>query len=141
MTVSSFAGSGDVRAPATAGYRPGECNIGPAEIRRRRMVGHAGLVITLAVFLGLVLTDAPAVARLLLILPAAASASGHLQAWLRFCAGFGSRGIFNFGALGESTTVVDSGARTADRRRARQIGVLALAIGMVVGVLATFLRI
>ena len=44
MTISTFALQiGD----ASSEYRPGVCNIGPAEIARRRMAGHVGLVATL----------------------------------------------------------------------------------------------
>ena len=97
------------------------------------MAGHVGLVATLAVLAVLIFIGAPPITRLVAILPAAASASGYLQAWLKFCAGFGSRGIFDFGALGQATDVADEAARAMDRRRARQIGLWALAIGVVVG--------
>ena len=47
MTTSTFASTS--RAPdATASYRPGVCNIGPAEITRRRMAGHVGLILARA---------------------------------------------------------------------------------------------
>lgn len=138
MTISTFAFAS--RTPdVTATYRPGVCNIGPAEIARRRMAGHVGLIATLVVLAAVIAIDAPPVFRLVAILPAAASASGYLQAWLKFCAGFGSRGIFNFGALGEATAVVDDEARRKDRPRAREIGLAALAIGVVVGVAAALL--
>ena len=80
--------------------------------------------------------DAPPLARLFLVLPAAAAASGYLQAWLKFCAGFGSRGIFNFGPVGDTQQVVDEEARARDRARANRIGLASLAIGVAVGVLA-----
>jgi hypothetical protein len=112
------------------------CNIGPAEIRRRRRAGHAGLVTTVVVLLVLVAVQAPQAARLVIALPAAVAASGYLQARLRFCAGFGSRGIFNFGPLGTTEAVIDEAARARDRARARQIGAASLAIGLVIGVLA-----
>ena len=135
MTLSTFASAGNVSGE----YQPGVCNIGPAEIARRRMAGHVGLIATLGVLAILILIGAPPVTRLLVILPAAVSASGYLQAWLKFCAGFGSRGIFNFGTVGETTPVADAEARTMDRRRSRQIGLSALAIGVVVGTVAVFL--
>lgn len=135
MTTWTFASAS--RTPdAAATYRPGLCNIGPAEIARRRMAGHVGLIATLVLLAALIAIGAPPVFRLVAFVPAAASASGYLQAWLKFCAGFGSRGIFNFGALGESTAVADDVARTQDRRRARQIGLAALAIGVTVAVAA-----
>ncbi len=82
---------------------------------------------------------APPLARLLVAIPAAMAASGYLQAWFRFCAGFGSRGIFNFGALGETHEVIDAEARARDRSRARQIGLASLAIGVAVAIVATLL--
>lgn len=120
-------------------YQPGVCNIGPAEIRRRRMAGHVGTLVTAAGFIGLVALDAPPIARLILILPAAGAASGYLQARLKFCAGFGARGVFNFGSLGTWTTVTDRDALARDRRRSREIGAMALGIGVAVGVGAALL--
>jgi hypothetical protein len=117
-------------------YEPGVCNIGPAEIARRRRAGHVGTVVTLVVLGVLVVIDAPPLARFVLALPAAAAASGYLQAWLHFCAGFGSRGIFNFGALGQTREVKDPTARARDRARARQIGAASLGIGVGVALAA-----
>ena len=120
-------------------YQPGVCNIGPDEIRRRRNVGHVGLVATVGLLGALLWLDAPPLARLLVALPATISASGYLQARLRFCAAFGSRGIFNFGTLGENGQVSDPVALARDRARARQIGLASLAVGAVVGIAAALL--
>ena len=73
-------------------YQPGVCNIGPAEIARRRRSGHVGVLASVVLLVLLVAIDAPPLARLLVALPAAGAASGYLQAWFHFCAGFGSRG-------------------------------------------------
>ncbi|MFI5292650.1 MAG: hypothetical protein ACHQ02_07265 [Candidatus Limnocylindrales bacterium] len=120
-------------------YRPGVCNIGPEEIRRRRRAGHVGLIATVVLLAVLVAVGAPPLARLLVAIPAAMAASGYLQAWFKFCAGFGSRGIFNFGALGETHEVIDAEARARDRARARQIGLASLAIGVALAIIATLL--
>jgi hypothetical protein len=136
MTVSSFTFDA---AEASGEYRPGVCNIGTAEIARRRMAGHTGLAATIGLLALLVVIDAPPVARLLLVLPATISTSGYLQARLRFCAGFGSRGIFNFGSVGETAPVVDADARALDRRRSGQISLASLAVGIAVGAVATLL--
>jgi hypothetical protein len=138
MSHTSFAATAPPPV-AELRYEPGVCNIGPAEIARRRRAGHVGVIATIGLLAILVALDAPPLARLLLTLPAAVAASGYLQAWLRFCAGFGSRGISNFGALGESETVVDPEARARDRRRARQIGLASLVVGLSVGVTAAIL--
>ena len=103
------------------------------------MAGHVGLIATLVVLAVLIVIGAPPVTRLVAILPAAVSASGYLQARLKFCAGFASRGIFNFGVLGQATGVADDEARALDRRRARQITFWSIATGVVVGVVAMLL--
>ena len=120
MTLSTFtAGGAFETSVAGTEYRPGACNIGPAEIARRRRAGHVGLLATVVSLGVLVAIDAPPAARLIVGLPAAVAASGYLQARLRFCAGFGSRGVFNFGPLGQTQEVADDDARALDRSRAR----------------------
>lgn len=121
------------------GYEPGVCNIGPAEIARRRRAGHAGLAVTVVLFAVLVALGVPHWARLVLIVPAAGSASGYLQAWLHFCAGFGSQGVHNFGPLGTTQVVADRQARALDRLKSLRIGLASLAIGLAVGVVAALM--
>jgi hypothetical protein len=133
MTFTSFAAAG--RAPTAApDYVPGVCNIGTTEIRRRRRAGHVGLLATIGLLALLIGLGAPPIARLLVIAPATIAASGYLQAWLRFCAGFGEIGVFNFGESEDRVTVTDDDARAADRRRARQISSASFAIAVLVGV-------
>lgn len=141
MTERSLASGAEMQFVPSPDYQPGVCNIGPAEIRRRRMAGHVGLVASLAVLAVLVVTDAPAVMRLLVILPAAVSASGYLQAHVRFCANYGWRGIFNTGEIGAAVRVADRQALAADRRMALRIGLGSLAIGLVAGLAAVALPI
>ena len=143
MTRSAFAAPGMPGEPiAGLEYRPGICNIGPAEIARRRRAGHVGLAVTIVVLVALVAIGAPPLARIVVALPAAAAASGYLQAWFRFCAGFASRGVFNFGPLGQTELVADVAndeARRRDRSRATQIGLASLAIGVAAGIAAFLL--
>jgi hypothetical protein len=123
--------------PATAvEYRPGVCNIGPAEIARRRRAGHVGTVTTLVLWAMLAARGSPPRTRLLVALPASAAATGYLQARLRFCAGFGALGVFNFGPLGKTHAIADPEARERDRRMAMRIGLASLAIGLAVGIAA-----
>ena len=124
--------------PETA-YQPGVCNIGPAEIAARRRSGHVGVIATLVVFAILVAIGAPPIARLLLAIPAAVAASGYLQARAKFCAGFGSRGVFNFGKLGSTQRIDDPEARSLDRRRAIRISLASFAIGLAVAIAAVLL--
>ncbi|HEV7200832.1 MAG TPA: hypothetical protein VGO32_08530 [Candidatus Limnocylindria bacterium] len=124
---------------APAEYQAGVCNIGPEEIARRRRAGHFGAAITVGLLIGLIALGAPPLLRLVVFLPAAAAASGYLQAWLKFCAGFGRLGVYNFGRVGPMTPVTDDASRAADRRKATQIGVASGLIGLVVAVIAVLL--
>lgn len=140
MPIASFAS--DTRpgvSPAAAPYLPGVCNIGPAEIARRRRVGHVGLVVSIALLVALVALGVPPWVRLLVALPATLAAAGYLQAWLRFCAGFGFLGVINFGEVGRVDEVSDPASRARDRTRALQIGLASLAIGAAVGLAAVLL--
>jgi hypothetical protein len=143
MTLSSLVAATPVPTPAArtsdSEYRPGMCNIGPAEISRRRRAGHIGLIVTAVVFVVLVAAHVPPLARLIVGLPAAGAAAGYLQAIFKFCAGFASRGIFNFGELGRTEPVQDPDARARDRNRANQILVGSLAVGIVVALVAVAL--
>jgi hypothetical protein len=140
MTLARSAATAPASPPATGtGYVPGVCNIGPQEIARRRRAGHIGLLGTVVLFAILAVAGAPPTLRLLLAIPAILAASGYLQAWFRFCAGFGSRGIFNFGPVGPVEPVPDAEARKRDRVRAWQIGLASLAVGVAVAVIAVVL--
>jgi len=138
--TASFA----VRSSSPAGsepgtYRPGVCNIGPAEIARRRRAGHIGLIATVGLLAVLLALHAPPIARLVLFLPAFAAAIGYLQASFRFCAGFGGRGVFNFGDIGRMDAVIDPDARAKDRAMATRLALASAAIGAVVAVVAFLL--
>jgi hypothetical protein len=112
-------------------YIPGACNIGPAEIRRRRRGGIASGGIALAGLAAAVALDLPKPFRLLLAVPAGLSALGFLQARSRFCAAFGMLGLVNVGeGLGERTSVTEATDRRADRRKAVGIAVRSAAIGV-----------
>jgi hypothetical protein len=139
--TSSFAApAGSAPSPGfDADYRPGVCNIGPAEIARRRRTGVIGTIATVVLLAILVAVHAPTPLRLLLFVPAAVAASGFLQAWLRFCAGFGWLGVFNFGELGGTQTVADAAARLPDRLMAGKIGLAAAAVGLIVAIVAVLL--
>ena len=113
-------------------YRAGACNIGPAEIARRRMLGHVGAAATVLLGAVLIGLDAPSWLRALLFLPAAVGSAGYIQAATRFCADYGWRGVFNFGEAGHdrAASVEDAAARRADRRKALLIGAGSAGVGI-----------
>ncbi len=116
------------------GYQAGACNIGPAEISRRRMAGYLGMGAAVALGAVLLAVDAPPASRLLVALPVAGGLVGFIQARSRFCANYGLRGIRNMGAIGDEERVEDVEARKADRRRALRIVGTSVLGGLVAGI-------
>ncbi len=122
-------------------YVPGICNIGPAEIRMRRLSGWIALVFTILLWGAFFLFRVPAPWRLLLFIPATGSAVGFLQAAMHFCANFGMRGVFNFGPqVGKTDTVEQAEFRRQDRRKALQILLYSSLVGIAVAAAGYILR-
>ena len=119
------------RLPGT--YRAGSCNIGPAEVARRRSFGQAGLAGSALLALALVSTGASPGARLLVALPVAGSAIGLIQARLGFCAAFGLAGLRNFGPVGSEERVADGAAGRADRLMGLRIVAAGTCVGLAAG--------
>jgi membrane-bound ClpP family serine protease len=123
-------------------YQPGVCNIGPAEIEKRKRAGNFGVVVTIVTFLLLVSSHASPLVRFLIIgLLAAGTAACYLEAYMRFCGAFGIAGVFNFGRLGATQKVLDKEARARDRVRVLQLIAYSVVIGSVVGATAALLPI
>lgn len=117
-------------------YIPGVCNIGPAEIKKRKRAGWMGLVTTVGLWGTLTYLDAPKAWRLLLFLPAMISAVGFLQAYMHFCAYYGFAALLNFGDAGKTDAVIRPEFRSADRLKAGRIVVYSTLIGIAVAILA-----
>jgi hypothetical protein len=116
-------------------YIPGVCNIGDAEIRKRRRIGWTWLATTIALFAVFMVPGVPHGWRLILIPTSIISATGFLQAHMHFCAYFAALGIFNFGDdFSKKDTVQQAEFRAKDRRKALQIIAYAAIIGIVIGV-------
>jgi hypothetical protein len=99
-------------------YQAGACNIGPAEIARRRRAGLLGVGVALALAVILVAVDAPPWARAIVIVPLGTGLVSLEQVRRRFCVGFALAGLRNFGELGQESKVTDAADRAADRRAA-----------------------
>ncbi len=120
-------------------YIPGVCNIGREEIRMRWMTGWIGLGITVAIWLGFIYFNSPALMRLWLFVPAFVSAIGLLQASLHFCVAFGAKGLFNFKPeVGKTESVDQAEFRAKDKAKAIKIILAAAVIAASVAALAFF---
>ena len=139
MTELLAASAGLPVHPGPRDYRSGVCNIGPAEIARRRRTGMAMTIVTIVLEAVLVAVHAPTPFRILVFFTAAVAASGFLQAWLRFCAGFGWLGVFNFDDVGTTRGVESAEARRRDRAMAVRIGLASAVVGAIVLAVALLL--
>ena len=117
-------------------YIPGVCNIGPAEINKRKQAGWIGLIATIALWAIFIWFDIPSIWRLTLFFPAMMSATGFLQAYMHFCAYFGFASLFNFGDVGKTESVSQAELRAKDKRKAWQIVIYAILIGLAVALIA-----
>ena len=108
------------------------CNIGPAEVARRRKSALVFTVVAALVAVGLVTAAVPAPVRVALFPFAAAAGVNWMQVVHRFCVGFAALGLENLGELG-SEIRVDPAQRAIDRRRAVQV----VLEGSLIGALAT----
>jgi len=140
MTAPAPTTPGLLLEPASGGYVPGVCNIGPWEIRRRWIGGVIGLGIAAALLGVLIAVHAPAFARILVLLPAWGGAFSVLQARRRFCGAYAMRRISNFGVdLGTIHEVEDDAAHRADMAALVRMTRDAFVIGLVITVVAVLL--
>ena len=117
----------------TAQYIPGTCNIGPKEIRLRRIAGWIGLISTLLLGALFIYLHVLPWVRIVLFIPATISALGFLQAAFHFCAAFGMKGLFNVSSeVGKTESVSQQEFLNADKRKALVIISYAVWIGLVV---------
>jgi hypothetical protein len=107
------------------------CNIGPAEIARRRRSATVLSLLAAAVAVALVALDVSTAARLAIFPFATAAAVTWLQVVHKFCVAFAALGIENFGAIGEERPA-EAAMRALDRRRLAQLVLEGSAIGAAV---------
>jgi hypothetical protein len=104
-----------------AQYQPGVCNIGGAEVQRRKQVAQIGTVLFLAYALFAFFTEMKPASAALAFIPALMAAVGYVQSRRKFCFAFGLMGTFNFGQLGKLSKVATPEAIAADRVAALKI--------------------
>lgn len=130
-----------------ASYQAGACNIGPAEIARRRRAGLVAVGIAVAIAVGLIVVGAPWWMRLAVFPPLAGGLISLEQARRHFCVAFAMAGIRNFGSLrslrslGSPDKVAGSAERAADRRAAVVLTGYMSAIAAVITIVVALLPI
>ena len=112
-------------------YISGACNIGPAEIKRRKQSAYLGGALYLVVAILLIATNASSTTRLWVFLPAMLFAIGYIQSKRKFCVAYGFLGIFNFDKLGSTTKIKLNQDLKTDRKYAIKLMVQALLLAIV----------
>ncbi|HEY2916836.1 MAG TPA: hypothetical protein VGI98_06440 [Candidatus Limnocylindrales bacterium] len=107
------------------------CNIGAAELRRRRWIAVVLTIASIALAALLVASGIPHLFRIALWPLTAGAAVTWLQVARRFCVRFGLTGVENFGPLGEERQVAPEQLEV-DQRRAREL----IGEGILAGLLA-----
>lgn len=117
-------------------YIPGTCNLGKAEVRSRQIVALVGLVASLVLATGLIVSSAPQASGLTLFAPLMVFAVGFIQSRRKFCLAYGLAGTFNLGKLGQISKVANPEDKAADRKTALSIlaQATALALGLTVAI-------
>jgi hypothetical protein len=116
---------------STPEYIPGACNIGPAEIKNRKKGGVFNTVFGIAVIIFLLVIHAAKPLRLILFFPATLAMLGYLQWYYKFCAGFGLKGVFNFGDMGKTYSVEQKEYFQKDRSKAWKMIITSLLFGFI----------
>jgi hypothetical protein len=107
------------------------CNIGPAEIARRRRLAIVLTALTILLIAALLAAQVPPVGRLAVFPFAAAIGVTWLQVIRKFCVHFGAFGLENFGELGEEHRVAPE-IRWADLRQSFEMILEGLLFGLLV---------
>lgn len=113
-------------------YIPGVCNIGPAEIAKRKRGARTAVFTTIILAFTLIAIGAPRGWRLLIFIPVFGAAIGYLQSSLHFCVGFGLKGLYNVvHQAGQTDNVSNHEYREKDRKKATKIILLAASFGII----------
>ncbi len=122
-----------------AEYIPGTCNIGPSEIKARKIFAIYAAIFGILLIVFLLVFHADKLWRLTLFLPAASFGVGFQQWYYHFCVNFGLRGIFNFGDMGKTFSVEQKEDFKKDRMKAKKMLIIGILFGLVLTILFYFL--
>jgi len=116
-----------------AEYQPGVCNIGKNEIRRRYGLAVVAFVIAAIVSYAILSFNWPKWALFFSFILLMMGFEGFYQGYFKFCAGFASRGIYDFaGSGGSKGNVTDSKLHEEDMKKAMQIHIYSIVSGVIV---------
>ena len=124
---------------STSQYQAGVCNIGGAEVKRRKQVAKIGSTFFLITAIYLILTGANSSSAAFAFLPAILASVGYVQSRKKFCFAFGLMGTFNFAEAGKMSKVASKEELAADRRMALSIIAQSMGLALLATILLAFL--
>lgn len=123
-----------------AGYKPGVCNIGKNEIRKRYALGAAGLIFSAVLVYILVFLSMPKLYLLIAFIPLTLAFEGIYQGYFGFCVGFASKGIYDFeGSDGGSGKVSDEESHKSDMKKANMINLYSICTSLLITIITYLL--
>ena len=125
---------------STSQYIPGVCNIGEVEIHERKRLGWIGIAVTIIIWSSLDIIHSSPYWKILLFIPASVGATGLIQGYSHFFAGFGMKGVFNFSdKLSKTDTVTQAEFRAKDKKKAQMIFANSILFGVLVALIAFYI--
>jgi len=102
-------------------YQPGVCNIGGAEVKRRRRFAQLGALSFILFAIYAVTKNLAPASAAISFFPAMIASVGYVQSRKKFCLAFGLTGTFNFAELGKISRVATREDIARDRAQALKI--------------------
>ena len=109
-------------------YQAGVCNIGGAEVAKRKQLSYVGGLIFILFLLTAVFQDFSLSQTSVAMAPAILFSVGFIQSRRKFCLAYGLMGTFNFAKIGTLTRIEDRDSLKADRGTA--ISILLQSLGL-----------
>ena len=113
-------------------YIPGVCNIGKAELNRRKNGVFLSLTLLVINVVILQLLPHDKIWNLTVFLTVSYFAISFQQWYFKFCVKFGLQGVFNFGDMGKTFTVEQQEFYKKDRAKAIKM----ISSGIIIGIFA-----
>ncbi len=122
-------------------YKPGVCNIGKNEIRKRYALAVLSFIITAVLFCLFYLYSFTTIWFVVLVFPLLFGFEGFYQGYLHFCAGFGMSRRYDFsGTRNEHGVVNDKKQHLKDLIRSMQINAYSIWSAVLVTILLVLLQ-
>ncbi len=130
----------DSAQKTSQGYQPGVCNIGPAEIQKRKEIGIGSALVASGFSFIAAVFHFPLLIKLIVFIPAIIAAVSFVQVYFHFCVAFGLSNVFNLGGVaGKTESIIEKEARELDRRQAWKLIGIATSIAFVYTFISVFI--